>query len=1208
MITLFVRKGLLGDVVQRFDVELDGSTPRKLFESIAERMGDPPVQIAVDGKLCTSEDELDAELRDGQQVIVMPTTGGEGFVGFLVYVLVQLVIAVATYYTMQLLAPRPKAPGQDQERGDNSSQTYAWDGVKTNFGPGLPIPWGYGRHAVGGQVIWTDALATRPTGASALDDRLRLILSLCEGPIHRIGGRSGHVNDMGGFQGQTPQAGPPIPEDIYINGNRLAHTELLPGASVSIRIGTQDQPALLAPFTGISETFSPLADLSTRDSSSIFTFGEAAELSNISVVLYFPSGLYVQSTTTGQPQALLLTFGVFWRPLGFTAGWLPIGAGITQPGAAGPYVGAYAHTFTGTPTTTIIGPTGTMTVPFVGPIEIMVQRGGGVIQTNWVSQCVWRDLVVRRPHTLRYPLEALMALEIQAGARFSGGLPNITVPCDLSLVRVWDAVNGWSPFCWDVPAAPFNFHTYPPGRNPAWCLLHFLLSRYGLGSYLTEADLDLPSFRRWAIFCDQDPNPSVPWGEPQFTVDMIGDQPRPAWDWVLAFCAAGRATPVQRGGKIGVVYQYRDAHSDAGVSVPAKVATQLITSGNCEQVQVRWLPTANRPTLYQFQFLDEARNWAQDVLPVEDDGGSLNDPAIVGKDEYRPEIIQAYGVTRASQLFREGRWRHRITRLVRRELAFVTGPWALAAEVGDLIDFEHEVLRPFSTDTPLAMQVLACGALPTTSVTIDHELSGSGLQIVVRDPNGKPHKANISSFANSEGTSVLVLATGVNVKVGATCVVGKIDKLTETYEIAACTLTQNLKREVKALQWTPTAYDPILESDFLEGGTDDVIDAPTFETLPPSVYGIAVVRLADKTDLATWARQGPKVGSDATVYVRELPDGVWVHVGTTDASEIVLRGLIPGVAMQIAVCLENTQGVAVPPDLGDLHEFTVEEFPRWQPPNMTNIRATVLDAALQVEADELGQEDLDYFELATGSSWAAREVLRRERAPRFQLLSPPGGSPLMVAARARSGLYGRVTSIANPGWLPPYTAQVLNENDLAPSPAGTHTGTNWNSTLGVIELNATTFAGTYESLAQDVGYQAPIYWQVQVDRVEVEDVTIAELPFLVGSGEARWRTIEGRPASAGNPGIDWSTRISDLAMPIEDLPGTMLVGGHVGEVGSHTLILVESRFEVSGSWTAYKPHVDRTVVARKIQVRLTFARRALHYKARARLLTYNGFL
>jgi len=70
----------------------------------------------------------------------------------------------------------------------------------------------------------------------------------------------------------------------------------------------------------------------------------------------------------------------------------------------------------------------------------------------------------------------------------------------------------------------------------------------------------------------------------------------------------------------------------------------------------------------------------------------------------------------------------------------------------------------------------------------------------------------------------------------------------------------------------------------------------------------------------------------------------------------------------------------------------------------------------------------------------------------------------------------------------------------------------------------------------------------------------------------------------------------------------MRVAGHVGEVGTHSTVLIESRFEVDGVFTAYKPHVDRFVVARKMHVRLTFARQALRYHPRAKSLSFKAAL
>jgi hypothetical protein len=1216
-IRVFLKQGLLGENVQQ--IELPGdvvTTPRDVCERLAQHLPvSVPIVVAVDG-VRVEGDELDVELEDGQQLILLPQTAGEGVVGAIAYALITVAISFAVNYVISLLNPPPKPPGVAQERGDDGSQTYAWDGIKTNYGPGLPIPWIYGHNALGGQGIWTDAQASRSSSQQAVDDRLRLILSLCEGPVHRIGGVGGFVSGMGGFAGGTP--GPQIPVGITINGNLLEHTNPLPGAMASLRIGTQDQPAFGAPFTGIRQTFTELADLNELGDQHVFTFADTSEVSFAAIVFFFPSGLY-QQLATGGIAGLSVTFGFSWRPQG-AASWNQLGLSNQTVGSfATPIVGAHASTSASQNPAQF----GAQFPPGLrGPIEIRVVRVSGSLGTLGVSQCVLRDVVIGSPHTLRYPLEAVLALELQAGARFSGGLPQISTPVKGALVRVWDVINGWGPPCWDVPPAPFNFNAHPPGRNPAWCLLDYLLNeRWGLGQYLRETDIDLPAFRRWAAFCDSDPDPDEPWGEPQFTIDLVGDRPRPHWEWVLTFCSAGRATPVMRDGKISVVYQYRDEHGDFHLIVPEKGVTQLITSGNCEKVQLKWLSKANRPTVYQYQFLDENKNWTQDVLPVEDDEGSLNDPTELNQDKYRPEVVQAYGETRPQQLFRAGVWRHRITRMVRRELTFVTGPWALAAEVGDLIDFEHEMLRPFAADVPVAMQVLAFDDLadPPT-LTIDHALSGSGLQVVVRDEDGKPQRRTIDAFTNTtvngKPASILELAAAtVGVVVGAACVVGKTDKLTETYQIVAISLQQDLKREVQAIQWTPDAYDPITEEMWLgtgdDAGTDTVLEPQDTDDLPPAVLGLRVALDLDGSYVISWARPANKAGTWARVYVRPADVGVWTLIGATELDQLPYRGLRAGRAYVVSVCLENRRGDPVPPDLGDLLTFTPEEFPPYNLPAVTNARATISEGHLLLEWDDLQQRDVDYYEVRAGSNWAAGQVLARGRAPRAYIPDPPR-SVLRVAARSTSGLYGPLVQIADSGWAPPHKSLAIDENDLSPSPAGTHTNTTWNSTDGVIELAAGALAGTYVSLEQDAAYQAPWYWQVRVDRHELEDVLVQDLDFLLNSGEARWRQVDGRPASPASPGIDWRVLVEDLDMLVSDLPATLMATGNLGVVGSHTQALVESRFwQDTGAgfaWSGYTPHVDRIVVARKIQVRLSLGRRLLRYRARVGVLHFATYL
>src|SRR5690606_37920063 len=165
-------------------------------------------------------------------LILAPQTG----YGWVYEVLLNIAISAIISYVAYVLSPRPKPPGVAQDRGDESSQTYSWDGIKTNYGPGLPIPWGYGRHPVGGQAIWTDVEASRSSSGGFVDDKFRLILSLCDGHIHRIGDvTAASLNRLGSTPGT-------FPDHIRVNGNLIPKDN--PGATAWIRPGTQDQSPL----------------------------------------------------------------------------------------------------------------------------------------------------------------------------------------------------------------------------------------------------------------------------------------------------------------------------------------------------------------------------------------------------------------------------------------------------------------------------------------------------------------------------------------------------------------------------------------------------------------------------------------------------------------------------------------------------------------------------------------------------------------------------------------------------------------------------------------------------------------------------------------------------------------------------------------------------------------------------------------------------
>jgi hypothetical protein len=1322
MIRLHVRKGLLGtDGVETLPVYArPGLTAQALAFEVANHLPrSVAIECAVNGRRL-NDDELDDDLPDGSDVMLLPITSSGIEVGA---ILVQAIIAAAVSfgvsYVISLITPRPRPDGLGQDRGDESSPTYAWDGIQTNYGQGFPVPWVYGRHAVGGQVIYTDVYAANNT--VGLDDRLRIVLALCEGPVARIGDTvAADINNLGAITppgGVTPSTYSLLPSEIRVNGNALINptqvtqvwemfvtpwqsltatpqapaigtqvafynlgqysptlqtrvgtgtvfnyrdgnvtrpdvvitsgrgpnagefvvaglnppqfdpgpppgyelqhdwsqvilagsaTRLseVPGVRAWIRPGNMDQTPLPGDaFPGAISTFSPNASLNENDDQFVYTYSATDEVQTIAFVLVFPSGLFATSSS-GSIVSASVTFDFEWRRVGeqsWRAWWdpdtqagLPVSLTITE--ASNKVV---ARTFRGSTRRNV-------DAPIYGPIEVRVRRrsqsGGATVSTA----AVWRNVSVASPQTLTYPRVALLGLELGAGSRFAGGLPDCYVRVDGSKVRVWDATNGWSAPTWDVPAAPFNFNTYPPGRNPAWILLDFLLAPWGLGRWLTEDDVDLPSFRRWAAFCDDDPSPASPWNEAAFCCDVVGDAPRPAWEWVLAICAAGRAAPIAKNGKISVSYQYRDAHGDAGVSVPAKSAVQLITSGNCEEVQVTWLPKANRPTAYLFQFLNETALYAQDVLPVEDSEGTLNDPANLQPDTYRPETVQAYGVTRPSQLYREGMFRHRVQRLIRRELTFRTGPWALAAEVGDLIQFEHETLRPFGADVPTAMSV-AKTATATNQIEVDHTVVGA-TQVVVRDINGVAQTRTITAITISGGISRLTVSgSPVTIVRGAACVVGLTSKLVETYEVVSITLGQDLKREVRCLQWVPAVHDPMTPAMYSAEGIDATESTPSsylrqpVQEDDPDAEDVQVAAQPDGTHRITWRRPIARSQSRARVYVRGATS-TWQVIDETSGDEVQWIGAAAGQAYRVAVCLERVDGNYQLPEQAVVRDVVVEEFAALIVPAPSNTSATDAADHVAVKWDDIGMRDVAGYELRVGGCWSAAKTIYAGRQPAARLEQAPYGGTLLVAARTIGGTFGQIARIAAPAWRPYGTAVVASLDDLATTPAGTHSGTVYSG--GQITLTAGTLDGTYTGPETLLGFQAAAYWQVSCEASEIELLTVDALAFTIGSGEALWRTLDGRPASPLAPGIDWQTTVDDLALAIDDLPSSFLVTGNVGEPGSHTRVAVESRYYANGAWSSWATHADQYRVASRMQARVRLLREDIGYTVAVARLRY----
>lgn len=1308
MLTFTVRQGMLGEdgIWTKQMPFADGLTPRALALHIADSLPcDVPIDIAVNDRLLTDDDYDDA-LRDGDHVILCPATLGETIIGYVIYALIVAVVSAGVSLAIQALQPKPKQPDTSFQRGDASSATYSWNGIQTNYGQGWTVPVVYGRHAVGGQVIQSNA--ENNSTSAWVNDTLTLLLALSEGPIHAIGDTEITANDaLGSLSGTTgvPSQGS-LPSDIYVNDVLLTNdgqtqivwysapfvgpsnwsssnssgsdpdvnigdllifrndttnttysypdtrvTEIIgnssnpnyrmdnpgpqaayndsaagdlvriyvnavssgvfhqitqsgqapapqvirnasAGAQVWARNGALDQvPLPTNVWDGTTELLAQNRTMSMVGETFEISYDAGdQEVAGVRWIVDFPGGLFQTGSNGGIAYATtVLEFR--WRQEGTTA-WQPLTSPFTFPSNTATLAVQAARNTAFSRYLDTENPGGNMT----GSLEFQCKRVTGPGGAGTSSTVRVRDIIIRKPYELTYPRTALMGIALQASARFEGGLPQIHTRIDGLLVRVWDETHGWSERTWDVPAAPFNWHTHPPGRNPAWVLADFITQPWGLGSYFTEDDLDLPAFARWAVYCDRDPNPSDPWDEAQFSCDVVMDQPRPAWEWVVTICAAGRATPVFVNGKLSVVYQYRDAHSQGSVSVPAKSVTQLFTSNNAQDVSVTWLPRGQRPTAIVYQFLNENERWLQDVLTFEDDESTLNDPSELHADQWRPEQQQAYGITRPSQLFRDAKFRHRIHRLVRRQIEFTTGRWALAATIGDLIDVEAEVLRPFDSDVPSNAAIIV-GGTSVSVVTVDRTSLPSTGQIAYRKPDGSSGTVNWSSTATTtiEGVACteLTLASAITVNAGATCVVGSVSKLVETYQITRIELMQDLSRKVTALQWVPSIHDDIAPSAFADG--TNLVDRATAAVTAAPVeqqtanYDVNCERMPGGAFRIYWLL--PNVMQSATTRVYERrDDAAWQLIGTVEGSHLDVWHWQPLTTYEVSIVTSTFNGEARLPDAGIIASVVAPEFSRLETAPVEGVQVGHRSQLRWAPVSTLHAEE---YEVREGTQWVGARRLWRGTDLRVDWSVPPLADSVMLCVENEDGSQGQPTTVTLTPWTPDDSVTFV-DTDVVQDATGTHDNTQLVGT-SYIELTSSSLSGTYTSPELDTGFRGTFLWRVALESREFDGVLVNDVRDFVVSGESQWRTVDAREASRALPGVDFDRDVDDATDKV-DAFSDEFVNGYTGSHGRHTRAKVEGRFYEGAAWTDWETWTDQERNASKAQVRVVLDRSTLTHE------------
>lgn len=281
-----------------------------------------------------------------------------------------------------------------------------------------------------------------------------------------------------------------------------------------------------------------------------------------------------------------------------------------------------------------------------------------------LSKTYWDSYTAIIDSKLRYPNTALAAINIDS-SQFSH-IPTMGFLMRLLRVRVptnYDPVARSYAGSWD------GTFKVAWTDNPAWCFYDLLTStRYGLGKYLPEDQIDKWGLYSISQYCDQ----LVPDGqggtEPRFTCNLYLQTRQEAYTVLTQFVSIFRAMLYWAGGALAVT---QDAPSDP---------VALFTNANVVDGQFSYAgaPLNQRHTVALVTWNNPANQYKQQVEAVEDHDAILRYGVI------QTEVV-AVGCASQGQAQRVGRWLLYTERMESETCTFTVGLEGAIARPGQII-------------------------------------------------------------------------------------------------------------------------------------------------------------------------------------------------------------------------------------------------------------------------------------------------------------------------------------------------------------------------------------------------------------------------------------------------------------------------------------------------------------------------------------------
>lgn len=984
--------GLVGPLTRKhFELApRDGLTARQVVDEFKDPAWGEPMAAILNGAVIRGAELEKAQVKDGDDVVVLPDPEGieTVLIWIAVNILIPAVVSIGIAYAYAKLVGRPKVADQRGGGADQESPTYAWDGIRTGYGSGFRIPVVYGIHRVGGQVV-----SATIYDIGNFQDVLGLFMILSEGPISQVAGIDLEAfperNGLGGLFNPNPNPLLTL-SGIRINGNEITDQKDL---NVSLRSGTLRQTPVPR-WPDVATIYDTLFELKWNQPQIYSTAGD--QVSSVRIRLRF-QGLFIQEGNAAKPFSA--KFGYSFRK---AAQSFSIEQTVTATAARR---SRFNWSFL-------------IQLPGPGSWDIRVRRITPDDTNDTLSASSWTHTIEQfgagNGQQLRYVNLAILALELRATERVQGSAPRVTVPIRGRVLDWWKTAGGWQgETFFDTPSSRWI------GRNPAWQTVDFLTSTiYGLGRWITRADIVLEQYEDWGIWNDELVPDGLSGTHPRNHCDIVIDAGDAAWEIVLQLCRAGQAVPILVGRQIGLKFEHPDSPAHP------RIRSQVFTQANMLAFSMSWADVRNRPNIIDAQILDEANDWEQAMISVEDPFAfGLNTPWILNAEKIRRQTVQLFGVTRAQQARRLVFFMHATNRLWKAAVNFEAPADAVAVEVGDVIGVETDVVRFF--DTPTAGMRARIAGVATSVIQVDQTVTiatiPSEFAIWATDGTVALHRIVGPGLGTYPPGQIFVFLGGpLTWHKGAVMAFGVQDKTLRDFVVTAINLTDNMTRELDAIQYDEEAFNLPASLELTDDpgvGIQQPFAKP-LESAAPENIRLDLFAHGSRAMVA-WDRPPDSRGTIARLYLRHqrlkgaimLEDRLfdeWIPVwqGVGDQAEIL--GLEPGETYELVVTIEDRDGASQSPEEASTSVvlFTAQEFPDISP-----LPARIRYAAPRSEGFELAWNDARHdstrrYEIRQGTIWDGAYVVARTAAERLWLREAPygNGQTYQVRTIAESGL------------------------------------------------------------------------------------------------------------------------------------------------------------------------------------------------------------